>query len=136
MPLLESRGKLLLVLVAKFAAQEGRVGKNWDAVAETINTRMEYLELTQQQVANRAGLALQTVRELQHNLVPRKRTSRTLGVMSEALGLPRNHLSTVLDGQNSAESESHESAALADIYGKLADITKRLDSLERRLPDE
>ncbi|MGI8309416.1 helix-turn-helix domain-containing protein [Saccharopolyspora hattusasensis] len=113
------------------------MAKDWRAVATAINTRMEQLELTQQEVANRAGVALHTVRELQHNLVERKRTARTLEAMSEALGLPRQHLAAVLDGRTPpATSGSSESSGLDDLYAKLADITQRLEAIERKLPKD
>lgn len=107
--------------------------KDWDAVAAAINTRMDELGLTQQEVANRAGVALQTVRELQHNLIVRKRTPRTLEVMSAALGLPRSYLAAVLNGDTPLSSGADEPSVLADVQEKLADIMQRLEVLERQV---
>lgn len=107
--------------------------KDWDAVAAAISARMDELGMTQQEVANRAGVALQTVRELQHNLVARKRTPRTLEVVSAALGLPRSYLAEVLSGDEPPKPEAAESSVLADVQAKLVDIVQRLEALERQV---
>lgn len=111
------------------------MAKDWDAVARAIDARMDELDLTQKDVASRAGVALETVRELQHNLVERKRTARTLEAMSVALDLPRNHLGALLKGQTPPSSEQPGTdAAIADLQAKLADVTERLKALEERVP--
>ncbi|MCI2423976.1 transcriptional regulator [Saccharopolyspora sp. K220] len=97
---------------------------------------MEQLELTQQEVANRAGVALHTVRELQHNLIERKRTARTLEAMSEALELPRPYLTAVLEGHPLSATDSPEERSLDDVYAKLADVAKRLAAVERKLRED
>ncbi|GAA4891004.1 helix-turn-helix transcriptional regulator [Saccharopolyspora cebuensis] len=113
------------------------MAKDWAAVADAISARMDELELTQQQVASRAGVALQTVRELQHNLVERNRTARTLEAMSAALDLPRGYLGAVLRGQPlPADGQPADSAAIADLRAKLANVTERLEALEERVAHE
>lgn len=106
------------------------MAKNWAGVARAINARMDELKLTQQDVASRAGVAIQTVRELQHNLVERKRTPRTLEVVSEALELPRNYLSAVLNGRDPESARTSGDEVIADLYAKIADVTERLEVLE------
>lgn len=110
------------------------MAKDWDAVASAINARMDELDLTQKDVASRAGVALETVRELQHNLVERNRTARTLEAMSAALDLPRNHLGALLKGKKPPTTERTTDAAIADLQTKLADVTERLTALEERVP--
>lgn len=109
------------------------MGKNWADVAEAISARMDELKLTQQEVANRAGVAIQTVRELQHNLVERNRTSRTLEVVSEALELPRDYLSAVLNGREQESAQGSGDEVIADLYARLANVTERLEALEGRM---
>ena len=46
------------------------MAKDWDAVAAAIRGRLVDLDMTQADLAGRAGVALMTVRELQHNLSP------------------------------------------------------------------
>lgn len=108
--------------------------KDWDAVASVISTRMAELDMTQQELASRAGVALQTVRELQHNLVPRKRTPRTLETMSTALGLSSSHLGTVLEGGSPPNPDESDPvlAELDEIKRTLTTITERLDAIEHR----
>ncbi|CAM00470.1 hypothetical protein SACE_1139 [Saccharopolyspora erythraea NRRL 2338] len=126
---------LALVSVAISAAQEVYVAKDWDAVADVIATRMDELELTQQQLAQRAGVSLQTVRELQHNLQPRKRTPRTLQAMSSALGLHPDHLATVLSGGRpiNAAVDDGAGAELLAMKAQLADLSRRLEAVEQQL---
>lgn len=112
--------------------------KDWDAVASAINARMEELDLTQQEVAHRAGVAIQTIRELQHNLVERDRTARTLEAVSAGLELPRRYLGAVLKGKTppATEEASDSNAAIADLRAKLANVTERLEVLEERASRE
>lgn len=111
------------------------MAKDWDAVADVIATRMAELELTQQQLANRAGVSLQTVRELQHNLQPRKRTPRTLQAMSVALGLHPDHLATALEGARPPESAATRGVGpeLQAVKAQLADLSRRLEAVEEQL---
>ncbi len=46
--------------------------KDWDAVARAIDARMRELDLTQTELAVRADVAPETVRELRNNLKPRR----------------------------------------------------------------
>ena len=64
------------------------MAKDWEAVAAAIRSRMAEIDMTQAELASRAGVALMTVRELQQNLTPRRRNPRTLAAVSEALGWP------------------------------------------------
>jgi transcriptional regulator with XRE-family HTH domain len=95
--------------------------KNWDAVASAIRSRLDELDMTQAELAVRAGLAVETVRELRNNLVPRRRSPRTMSVLSEALNWPSDHLTAVLNGR-SADGEAGESEEVSTIRDELTEI--------------
>lgn len=114
------------------------MGKDWDAVAAAIQARLEELGMTQQELASRAGVALMTVRELQHNLKPRKRSPRTLAAVSTALGWPEGHLAEVLNGGTPEDPDAADPVLveLQTLNQRLNSITARLDAIERRLADD
>ena len=72
--------------------------EDWDAVATAISARLTDTRTTQMDVAARARVSLTTLRELQHNLNPRRRRPQTLAAISEALGWPAGYLVQVLHG--------------------------------------
>jgi len=114
--------------------------KDWDAVARAIDARMRELELTQTELAVRADVAPETVRELRNNLKPRRRNPRTLAAVSEALGWPADHLTAVLSGNapngQSAAGQDSVRAELASLKQAVDGLSERLDSVERRLGTE
>ncbi|WP_051385936.1 hypothetical protein [Actinokineospora inagensis] len=73
--------------------------QDWNAVARTINRRMEFLDISQTQLVDRSRVSKLVIRELQHNLVQRLRSPRTLEAVSTALGLAPTHLDAVLHGR-------------------------------------
>lgn len=109
--------------------------KDWDAVAAAIRARMAEIDLTQADLAARAGVALMTVRELQHNLQPRRRNPRTLAAVSEALGWPGDQLARVLEGQPPLDVDQGDPvlAELDAVRAELTAVFRRLDAIERRL---
>ena len=114
------------------------MAKDWDAVAAAIRARLAEIDMTQADLAARAGVALMTVRELQHNLKPRRRNPRTLAAVSEALGWPADHLARVLDGRPVSNVDAGD-PVLAELDAVKADlhaIVQRLDAIERRLGPE
>lgn len=100
--------------------------RDWDAVASAIQARMAELEMTQAELAQKAGVALMTIRELQHNLRPRRRSPRTMAAVSEALGWYQHHLLDVLMGEQMRETDP-----LTEVLRRLDAIEARLDVLER-----
>lgn len=114
--------------------------KDWQAVAEAISGRLSELDMTQAQLAQRADVALETVRELQHNLRVRRRSPRTLAALSQALGWPEWHLLNIAEGGGptgtSPATIEQVLAELAEVRSALTDITARLDGIERRLPEQ
>lgn len=125
-------------LGAESSSSGGAVGKDWDAVSRAIQTRLAELDMTQAELASRAGVALMTVRELQHNLKPRRRNPRTLATVSEALGWPSDHLSEVLRGKRPDDPDAQDPilSQLDTIRQELDSITQRLDAIEHRLADD
>jgi hypothetical protein len=110
------------------------MSRDWDAVAAAIQGRMTDLDMTQTELAKRADVALMTVRELQHNLRPRKRSPRTMSAVSEALGWPAGYLAEVLTGGEPADPDAGDPvlAELDVIKEQLTTITRRLDVIEQR----
>jgi transcriptional regulator with XRE-family HTH domain len=111
------------------------VAKDWDAVAAAIRARMAEIDMTQADLAARAGVALMTVRELQNNLQPRRRNPRTLAAVSEALGWPSDQLARIMEGQQAPDVDQDD-PVLAELEAVKEDLTavfRRLDAIERRL---
>lgn len=112
------------------------MAKDWDAVAEAISARLVELEMTQAELASRAGVALMTVRELQHNLTPRRRSPRTLNAVSEALGWPPDRITQILDGDATGGAEEVDRSLRDELDGvrrELSAVVERLDALEQRM---
>ena len=111
------------------------MAKDWDAVATAIQSRLDELDMTQAELAARAGVALMTVRELQHNLTARRRSPRTLAAVSEALGWPSDQIVRILDGQPTTDVDADDPvlAELDAVKADLRAIVRRLDAIESRL---
>ncbi|MBN9113373.1 MAG: XRE family transcriptional regulator [Pseudonocardia sp.] len=111
------------------------MAKDWDAVAAAIRARLLEMDITQAELATRAGVALMTVRELQHNLKPRRRSPRTLTAVSEALGWPPGRIAEILEGdlRTPADAKDPILRELDAVKHELALVASRLDALERRL---
>jgi hypothetical protein len=116
------------------------VAEDWTAVARAISDRMAELRATQMEVAGKARISLTTLRELQHNINPRRRRPQTLTALSEALGWPPDYLATALHGGNAQPypDEKHDPAlsSLASIERELGALKKRVDQIERQLAGE
>lgn len=113
------------------------MSEDWAAVAKAINQRVDELGLRQKELAERSHVSLAIVRELQHNLVERRRSPRTLESLSTALGWHPQHLDAVLRGRKPPEV-GDPVVDLADtlwsrmdrVEERLEDITERLDALK------
>jgi transcriptional regulator with XRE-family HTH domain len=112
----------------------------WDSVAEAIRSRMAETRMTQMDVASRARLSLTTIRELQHNLNPRRRRPQTLAAVSEALGWPSDYLDQVLRGDR---PEPHDDEvrdpvlhALDGLGREIRELRDRVEQIERQLAAE
>ncbi|MFD5823879.1 XRE family transcriptional regulator [Lentzea sp. NPDC060358] len=113
------------------------MSEDWAAVAKAINQRVDELGLRQKELAERSHVSLAIVREIQHNLVERRRSPRTLESLSTALGWHPLHLDAVLRGRTPPEV-GDPVVDLADtlwtrmdrVEERLEDITERLDALK------
>ena len=118
---------------------DGERDEDWDAVALVIQNRLAETRATQMDVAARARVSLTTLRELQHNLNPRRRRPQTLAAVSEALGWPAGYLAEVLRGKP-AEPHRDEIAdpalkALGELEQEIRGLRARVDAIERQLAD-
>lgn len=70
-------------------------GEDWTAVAHALNERMAALRLGQQELAERSGISVSTLRQLQHG-AGRRVQNKTLAAICTALDWPADHLAAVL----------------------------------------
>ncbi|WP_236796316.1 transcriptional regulator [Amycolatopsis sp. GM8] len=119
--------------------------EDWAAVASAINRRMVELGLSQRDLVARSHVSKSVVREIQHNLMQRRRSDRTLEALSLALEWHPAHLAAALAGRRPPEvgepfyrSEDDISGRLAVIEHQLREITDRLrefDALDKKIDD-
>lgn len=118
-------------------AEEGTGTEDWDAVAKVISDRLADTRTTQMELASRAKVSLTTVRELQHNLNPRRRRPQTLAAVSDALGWPPGYLAEVLGGATPTthvdEAADPVLNALDDLETEVKALRDRVGAIERRL---
>lgn len=116
------------------------MAEDWTAVARAISDRLAELRATQMEVAARARISLTTLRELQHNINPRRRRPQTLAAVSEALDWPPDYLAKVLRGEDAQPhaDEKHDPVlnSLASIERELGDLRERVNRIERQLAGE
>ncbi len=115
-------------------------GQDWDAVAGAITARLTETRMTQMEVASRAQVSLTTLRELQHNLNPRRRRPQTLAAVSEALGWPGDYLEQILRGQRPPRPDYERTdpilAAIDALEQELRQLRGRVETIEQQLADE
>lgn len=116
------------------------MSEDWSAVARAINERMNELGLRQGELVERSHVSKAIVREVQHNVVQRRRSGRTLEALSVALGWHPRHLSAVLAGRrppvpgDPLDADGDDtSARLTAIEDRLGDIVERLEKLSESL---
>ncbi len=73
--------------------------EDWTAVAKAISARATELDLRQKDLAERSGVSLAIIREIQQDRIHRRRNPRTLEALSGALGWHPQHLTAVLHGE-------------------------------------
>ena len=116
------------------------MAEDWTAVARAISDRITELRTTQMEVAAKARISLTTLRELQHNINPRRRRPQTLAALSEALGWPPDYLAATLHGRSAEPyaDEKHDPvlSSLVSIERELGDLRDRVDRIERQLAGE
>lgn len=114
--------------------------EDWDAVAREITARLTETRMTQMDVASRAQVSLTTLRELQHNLNPRRRRPQTLAAVSEALGWSADHLEQILRGQRPPRPDHEQTdpilAAIEALEQEVRQLRGRVEKIEQQLADE
>ncbi|MCY7343669.1 MAG: XRE family transcriptional regulator [Pseudonocardia sp.] len=103
---------------------------DWDAVASAIQDRLNDMRVTQMDVASRAHVSLTTLRELQHNLNPRRRRPQTLSAVSEALGWPSDYLARVLHGE---PARAHADEVDDSVLRSLRSLESEIELLRGRV---
>lgn len=114
--------------------------EDWAAVADAINERVIELGWRQGELAERSHVSRATVRELQHHIVERRRSARTLEALSTALGWHPQHIDAVLRGRRPPEptepvtTNGESPWYRIDAFERhLSDITQRLDAIQTDL---
>jgi hypothetical protein len=114
--------------------------EDWAAVAEAINVRVNELGWRQGELAERSHVSRATVRELQHHVVERRRSARTLAALSITLGWHPHHIDAVLHGRRPPEptepvTKNGESLSsrMESLEQHLSEITDRLDAIQTDL---
>jgi len=117
--------------------------ENWRAVASAINARMVELPMTQRELADRSGVSVATLRELQHATAARKRSDRTLAAVSDALGWPEGYLKAVLNsgapparGVGKGAASDDLSVVLARLDQLHGEVRRIADAVDRLTADE
>lgn len=111
-------------------------GEDWQAVAAALNERMAALRIGQQELAQRSGVSVSTLRQVQHG-AGRRVQNKTLAAISRSLDWPEDHLTAVLlrAGQQPAAvepgGEDRVMSALHAIEQRLREVSDRLVELER-----
>jgi transcriptional regulator with XRE-family HTH domain len=114
--------------------------EDWAAVAEVINERVNELGWRQGELAERSHVSRATVREIQHHIVERRRSARTLEALSTALGWHPQYIEAVLRRRRPPElpepvAENRESlwSRMDRFERHLSAITDRLDAIQADL---
>lgn len=113
------------------------MSEDWAVVAKAINERVNELGWRQRELAARSRVSQAIVREIQHHVVERHRSSRTLESLSVALGWHPQHLHALLHGRTPQPADEPVRdgpdtvwSRLGDVEDRLAEITERLDDLK------
>ena len=111
------------------------MSEDWAAVAKALNDRVDELGWLQRELARRSNVSQAIIREIQHHVVERRRSPRTLESLSTALGWHPGHLEAVLHGIEPPSPDDPLSAAalssrLERMEQHLIDIAERLDGID------
>jgi hypothetical protein len=107
--------------------------EDWSAVAQAINQRMADLGISQIELVKRSNLSKAIVREVQHNVVQRRRSARTLEALSTALEWHPGHLAAVLYRRRPPSPGEPYVRSDDDITGRLAVIEYQLRELNDKV---
>lgn len=111
------------------------MSEDWAAVAKVINERVNELGWRQRELAERSNVSQAIVREIQHHVVERRRSARTLESLSTALGLHPQHLEAVLRGKKPPKVDEPVTRGETTLWSRLDSLERRLDDITDRLDD-
>ena len=111
------------------------MSEDWAAVAKAINERVNELGWLQRELAKRSHVSQAIVREIQHHVVERRRSPRTLESLSVALGWHPQHLDAVLRGRRPPEPDEPVADGGDTLWSRLDAIEQRMTEVTERLDD-
>ena len=111
------------------------MSENWAAVAKAINERVNELGWLQRELAKRSNVSQAVVREIQHHVIERRRSPRTLESLSVALGWHPQHLDAVLHGRKPPEPDEPVTDRSDTLWSRLDALERRMDEITDRLDD-
>ncbi|MEV4644277.1 helix-turn-helix transcriptional regulator [Saccharopolyspora sp. NPDC049357] len=111
------------------------MSEDWAAVAKAINERVNELGWRQRELAERSNVSQAIVREIQHHVVERRRSARTLESLSIALGWHPQHLLFLLQGRKPPETDEPISDSADTVWSRLDSLEQRMDEITERLDD-
>lgn len=115
------------------ALMGGRVTKDWKAVAEAMNTRMEELGLSQKELSERSKVSTATLRLMQQG-AEAARSATTLAAVSTALGWSPDHLAAVAAGQQAPARDTDDLRELvASLRRELTTLGDEVAALRSRI---
>lgn len=109
--------------------------EDWAAVAKTINDRVTELGWRQRELAERSHVSQAIVREIQHHVIERRRSPRTLESLSVALGWHPHHLDAVLHGRTPPASDEPVTDSTDTLWSRLDALEQRLSEITERLDE-
>jgi transcriptional regulator with XRE-family HTH domain len=111
------------------------MSEDWAAVAKAINERVNELGWLQRELAKRSHVSQAIVREIQHNVVKRRRSPRTLESLSIALGWHPQHLDSVLRGRRPAGTDEPVTDGGDTLWSRLDALEQQMGEITERLDD-
>lgn len=111
------------------------MAEDWAAVAKAINERVNELGWLQRELAKRSNVSLAIVREIQHHVVERRRSPRTLESLSMALGWHPQHLDAVLHSRKPPEPDEPITDSGDTLWTRLDALEQRMTEITERLDD-
>lgn len=111
----------------------GRVeGEDWAAVAAAVNARMAQLRIGQQDLANRSGVSVSTLRQVQHG-AGRRIQNKTLAAIARALDWPEDHLADILLSRTDPTTRTGAEDVPAPVLAALHELAEGMREISERL---
>jgi transcriptional regulator with XRE-family HTH domain len=115
-------------------------GEDWAALSREVNRRAAALGLRQKDIADRSGVSLAIIREIQQDKTHRRRNPRTLEALSVALQWHPQHLGAVLAGIKPPDAgpdltppADPVAAALENVVREIRGLRAQIGTLTRRV---